>query len=56
MLFNKLGQQVQVNSRFDSTSHPRIFAPLREVHQPDDHSCGSMFRVEERARVIDKRK
>lgn len=55
MLFNSKGQQVQVSDRIDSVSHPRIFAPLREVLEPNNNTCGDFFRLETRTRVIDKR-
>ena len=56
MLFNSKGQQVNVSDKFDSVSNPRIFAPLREVHIPTEKACGNLFRLEERARIIDQRK
>ena len=56
MLFNSKGQQVKVSDKFDSVSNPRIFAPLREVLIPSEKSCGNLFRLEERARIIDQRK
>ena len=55
MLFNSQGQQVQVSNKLDSTSNPRIFAPLREVLKPDNTTCGDFFRLETRARIIDQR-
>ena len=56
MLFNSKGQQVQVSNKLDSTSNPRIFAPLREVHEPQPINCGNLFHLETRARIIDQRK
>lgn len=56
MLFNSKGQQVQVSDRLDSVSNPRIFAPLREVHEPQPINCGNLFHLETRARIIDQRK
>ena len=56
MLFNSKGQQVKVSDKFDSVSNPRIFAPLREVLIPSEKSCGNLFHLEERARIIDQRK
>lgn len=55
MLFNSKGQQVQVSDRLDSVSNPRIFAPLREVLEPDNYTCGDFFRLETRARIHDQR-
>ena len=55
MLFNSKGQQVQVSNKLDSVSHPRIFAPLREVHEPQPINCGNLFRLGTRARIIDQR-
>ena len=56
MLFNFKGQQVKVSDKFDSVSNPRIFAPLREVLIPSEKSCGNLFHLEERVRIIDQRK
>ena len=56
MLFNSKGQQVKVSDRLDSVSNPRIFAPLREVLIPSEKSCGNLFRLETRARIVDQRK
>ena len=55
MLFNSQGQQVKVSDRLDSVSNPRILAPLREVLEPDNNTCGDFFRLETRARIIDQR-
>ena len=55
MLFNSKDQQVQVSDRLDSVSNPRIFAPLREVHEPQPINCGNLFHLETRARIIDQR-
>ena len=55
MLFNSKGQQVQVSNKLDSTSNPRIFAPLREVHEPQPINCGNLFHLETRARITDQR-
>ena len=55
MLYNSQGQQVKVSDRLDSVSNPRIFAPLREVLEPDNNTCGDFFRLETRARIIDQR-
>lgn len=54
MLFNSKGQQVHVSKKLDSTSNPRIFAPLREVLEPNNNTCGDFFRLETRARIIDR--
>lgn len=56
MLYNSKGQQVQVSDRIDSVSNPRIFATLREVHEPQSINCGNLFHLETRARIIDQRK
>ena len=56
MLFNSKGQQVNVSNKFDSVTNPRIFAPLREVLIPSEKSCGNLFRLETRARIVDQRK
>ncbi len=55
MLYNSKGQQVTVSDRLDSVSNPRIFAPLREVHEPQSLDCGNLFRLETRARIVDQR-
>lgn len=50
MLLNQKNQIVKIHPRFTSEQHPAIFAPLREVKQPDNHSCGDMFRMGTRAK------
>lgn len=55
MLFNSKGQQVQVSNKLDSVSNPRIFAPLREVLEPQSIKEHPFFRLENRARIIVQR-
>ena len=55
MLFNSKGQQAHINPRLDSISNPGVFRPLREILTPSEKYCGTMFRMETRARIIDQR-
>lgn len=51
MLLNQRGEVV--NAAPGAKAH--MLAPLREVLQPL-HSQGKMFKLEQRARIVDKRK
>lgn len=51
MLINKVGHVINVDKSLNSVTHPKIFAPLREVLVPPNHSHDKMFRLETRARI-----
>jgi len=55
MLTTKSGQVVNVSSKLSSTSHPKIFANLREKLEPTPKYLGTMFNIEQRAKVTDLR-
>jgi len=55
MLLNNQGQQINLNARINSVEHPRILANFCELLEPASKSCGNMFHLETRARIIDKR-
>lgn len=52
MLVTKNNQPVNVSSKLSSTSHPKIFANLREKLEPTPKYLGTMFNMEQRARII----
>ena len=49
MLYNRQGQEIKVDHKFNSKEHPRMFKHLVEVKDPLP-PAGKMFRIEERAR------
>jgi hypothetical protein len=51
MLYNTAGQQVQLNER--ATDNQR--AQVREVLEPLPHKGNKLFRLEERARIVEKK-
>ena len=55
MLVTKNNQPVNVSSKLSSTSHPKIFANLREKLEPAPKYFGIMFNMEQRAKVTDLR-
>lgn len=55
MLVNSKNQLVNIPDRFSSVTHPKLFAPLHEKHEPKDIK-GGMFRMEARARIIEGKK
>ena len=55
MLVTKNNQPVNVSSKLSSTSHPKIFANLREKLEPTPKYLGTMFNIEQRAKVTDLR-
>lgn len=52
MLVNQQGKQVKVSDKFNNKTHPHIFAPLREIKVPMNHSHDAMFRLETRAKMV----
>ena len=52
MIVTKNNQPVNVSSKLSSTSHPKIFANLREKLEPTPQYVGKMFNIEQRARII----
>ena len=56
MLYNQNGQIVNIDKKYNSKEQPHMFADLLEVLEPKDgHHHGSMFSIEERAKLIDQR-
>lgn len=49
MLYNRQGQEVKVDKKYNSKEHPWMFAELIETKDPLP-PAGKMFRIEERAR------
>ena len=41
-----------INKELNSVTHPKIFAPLREILVPPNHHQDKMFRLETRARIV----
>lgn len=50
MLFNQQGKEVKLSDKLNSKTHPHVFAPLREIHVTNNHSCGNMFSLENRVK------
>lgn len=51
MLVTKNNQPVNVSSKLSSTSHPKIFANLREKLEPSPKFSGNMFSIGVRAKL-----
>lgn len=54
MLFNKVGHQVKVSDKLNSITHPKVFANLKEVLEPSPKYIGSLYRMENRAKIVTK--
>lgn len=55
MLVNSQGQTVNISNKIDSSSHPLVFARVREVLEPTPKYVGNMFHMETRAKIINLR-
>lgn len=51
MLLNHKNQQVNISDKFNSKTHPHIFANLREVKEPTQPYPKHMFSMEQRAQI-----
>jgi len=55
MLLNALGQQIgKISDKLNATTHPKIFAHLREVLEPSPKYIGSLYRMDQRAKIVTK--
>lgn len=54
MLTTKSGQVVNVSSKLASNTHPKIFANLREKLEPSPKFIGSLYRMDQRAKIVTK--
>jgi len=54
MLLNTAGHQVKISDKLNSDTHPKVFANLKEVLEPSPKFIGSLYRMENRAKIITK--
>ena len=54
MLFNQVGHQVKISDKLDSVTHPKVFANLKEILEPSPKFIGSLYRIDQRAKIVTK--
>lgn len=50
MLLNQFNQVVKISDKLNTKTHPKVFANLKEVKEPDSHKGNKMFSLEQRAK------
>ena len=54
MLLNATGHQVKISDKLNSVTHPKVFANLKEVLEPSPKFIGSLYRMDQRAKIVTK--
>ena len=54
MLLNTAGQPVKISDKLDSVTHPKVFANVKEVLEPSPKFINSLYRMENRAKIVTK--
>ncbi len=54
MLLNNAGQQVKISDKLNSDANPKVFANVREILEPSPKFLGSLYRMDQRAKIVTK--
>jgi len=54
MLLNSAGHQVKISDKLNSVTHPKVFANVKEVLEPSPKFIGSLYRMDQRAKIVTK--